>query len=76
MNATAADSVRRQGDGTYRLGYPYAAWVVRLDALGLFPVCSLTYFREEPNQETMKALHGSRFLRLSPLSPTGERLPD
>ena len=57
----------------YRLGYPYGAWVVRMDPLGLSPVCSLTYFRERPECGELRALYGSRVLHLSEASPAPSR---
>lgn len=76
MNAGAADELRERLAASLRHGFPFAAWVVRLDALGLHPCCSLTFFRKEPNPVALAAVHGRRFLHLAPaVACAGESLP-
>ena len=64
MNAARADWLRRREAGMYRMGYPYAAWVVKEDGLGLFPVCSLEFFRDEPTPELVQAALGPHLLHV------------
>lgn len=73
MNAAEGMSLGSQESDMYRLGYPYGAWVVRMDPLGLSPVCSLTYFREKPSQEDLHALYGDRVLRVCQAGPRPAR---
>jgi hypothetical protein len=76
MNAAGGMALGSQESEMYRLGYPYGAWVVRMDPLGLSPVCSLTYFRERPESGDLRALYGNRVLHLSEASPArGGRNP-
>jgi hypothetical protein len=69
MNAAGGMALGSQESDMYRLGYPYGAWVVRMDPLGLSPVCSLTYFRDRPVGDELRALYGNRVLHLSVASP-------
>lgn len=69
MNAAQGRSLREGESALYRLGYGYGAWVVRLDVLGLGPVCTLVYFREKPTAEALGELYGGRVLRLSDATP-------
>ena len=69
MNAAGGMALGSQESDMYRLGYPYGAWVVRMDPLGLAPVCSLTYFREKPSIGDLHALYGDRVLRLCEARP-------
>jgi hypothetical protein len=64
MNAAERAMLRQREAEMYRLGYTYGAWVVRLDMLGLFPVCSLTYFREKPTAGELQAAYGNRLLHI------------
>ena len=73
MNAAGGMALGSQESDMYRLGYPYGAWVVRMDPLGLSPVCSLTYFRDRPEGGELRALYGSRVLHLSEASPAPSR---
>lgn len=69
MNAAQCDRMRRREARMYRLGYGYAAWVVRMDPLGLSPLCSLTYFREPPAAGDLEAMYGKRVLRVWKAEP-------
>jgi hypothetical protein len=69
MNAARAGWLQRCEDGMYRLGYPYAAWVVKEDGLGCFPVCSLEFFRDEPTPELVQATQGPHLLRVEKATP-------
>lgn len=53
----------------YRNGYCYGAWVVHTDKVGLFPVCELVFFREEPTEELLREQYGSHFLRFTHFAP-------
>ncbi len=54
----------------YRLGYSYGAWVVHEDCLGLTRVCTLTYFREPPTAEDLRAAYLGRVLHVAEAAPT------
>lgn len=69
MNSAQCRSLRTTEAEMYELGYPYGAWVVRKDPLGLSPVCSLTYFRTQPTQEVLGAMYGKRVLHIAQATP-------
>ena len=69
MNSGSCKSVRACDAEMYRMGYPYGAWVVREDPLGLSPVCSLTYLRDKPTPEDLGAIYGRRVLRVAAATP-------
>lgn len=77
MNASNRRDLRTREAAMYRIGYTYGAWIVRLDALGLAPLCSLTYFREKPAPGELQARYGNRVLHVMeafpcPARPGGE----
>lgn len=69
MNRALAEDLQQRANALYALGYPYGAWVVKEDPLGLYPTCNLEFFREKPTREELLAIYGSRFLHLAPANP-------
>ena len=49
----------------YRLGYPYAAWVVRKRWFGLRTECALRFLREEPRGQDLAQLYGPGTVRIA-----------
>lgn len=69
MNEGCRDWMRDREKEMYRLGYPYAAWVVKEGALGLPPNCSLVYFRDPPTPTDVQEVCGKSVLHVAPAAP-------
>jgi hypothetical protein len=69
MNAVQCERMRHREARMYRLGYGYGTWIVRMDPLGLSPLCSLTYFRDPPTAEDLQAMYGKRVLHVEKAEP-------
>jgi len=54
--------------GMYKIGYPYAVWIVRENWFGLRKECTLQFLRERPRTDDLEELYGPGVLRASPAS--------
>ena len=68
MNTRCGDMLRSHADRMYKLGYPYATWVVRKRWFGLRNECRLHFLRERPGAGDPEAQYGPGVLRVSPAS--------
>ena len=65
MNARCGEWLEASAVRMYKLGYPYASWVVRKTWFGLRNECTLQFMRERPGTEDLEGQCGPGFLRLS-----------
>jgi hypothetical protein len=75
MNEGCREWMRERESEMYQLGYPYAAWVVKKDLLGLSPVCSLVYFRERPTPADVEEVCGKSVLHVADATPAPDDTP-
>ena len=68
MNTRCRESLRDCADRMYKLGYPYAAWVVRRKWFGLRRECELRFLRERPGADDSEAQYGPGVLRVGRVS--------
>jgi hypothetical protein len=69
MNSTDSSRLKEIGARAYQQGFSHGVWHVYTDLLGLFPVCKLSFFREQPTEDLLRRIYGSRFLHFAHFSP-------
>lgn len=68
MDNHCGDGLRACAERMYRLGYPYATWVVRRRWFGLRRECTLQFLRERPGAHDPEGACGPDVLRVCPAS--------
>jgi hypothetical protein len=66
MNSGCGERLHACAERMYRLGYPYATWVVRRTWFGLRHECTLQFLRERPGTDAPETRYGPGVLRVSP----------
>jgi hypothetical protein len=66
MNTRCGERLQAQAQRMYKLGYPYASWVVRRTWFGLRHECTLQFVRERPGTQDPEVEFGPGVLRVSP----------